>query len=208
MMIVKDECGNKDIDFISEISEQLEGKFVVTRYNNMTYRISRIDFSLTPKDKFLYKDTEISYIDYLKTRYNDEIKDHSQPLLFIECPKNREQPLYLVPETCKMIGLTDKLMNTMSVMRDVRSIMRTDAPVRVKECATLFKTLSSIDKCLQLEKDFPFKISEVPTKIKGAKLEPGHLLMGTKRDSNSIIDIHIESCGRDIERQINQKMFS
>ena len=37
-----------------EIRKQLVGKVVVTRYNNMLYRVKDVDFSLTPDSQFIH----------------------------------------------------------------------------------------------------------------------------------------------------------
>lgn len=77
MRFIKDDCSNKGIDYISEIQKQIEGKFVVTRYNNKTYKISNIDFTKSPLHKFIFNKNEITYKQYLKTRYDEQITDDS-----------------------------------------------------------------------------------------------------------------------------------
>ena len=49
---------------------------VVTKYNNKTYRITRVAFDLSPKSTFFLKEgSEISFADYFLKKYNEEVKD-------------------------------------------------------------------------------------------------------------------------------------
>ena len=99
--------------FQNLVKTELEGKIVMTHYNNRTYRIDDVDFSMNPKSTFhLHKeDREISYLEYYRTRYNVQIRNPTQPLL-VSLPTRRDlnrgdaRPVYLIPELCGMTGLT------------------------------------------------------------------------------------------------------
>ena len=79
---------------------------VVTRYNQKTYRIDRVDFAQSPITTFDKNGTATSYADYYKTRYNEEIKDQNQPLL-INKDRRTGNEVALIPELCQLTGLTD-----------------------------------------------------------------------------------------------------
>ena len=98
------------------VKTELEGKIVMTHYNNRTYRIDDVDFSMNPNSTFPLRkeDREISYLEYYKTRYNLEVRFPLQPLLVSKPTKkdlNRgdARPVYLVPELCGMTGLTEDM---------------------------------------------------------------------------------------------------
>jgi len=48
---------------------------VVTRYNQKTYRVERIDFGMSPETTFDKNGTQVSYTEYYKTRYNETVTD-------------------------------------------------------------------------------------------------------------------------------------
>ena len=84
------------------VKTELEGKIVMTHYNNRTYRIDDVDFSMNPNSTFPLRkeDREISYLEYYKTRYNLEVRFPLQPLLVSKPTKkdlNRgdARPVYL-----------------------------------------------------------------------------------------------------------------
>ena len=87
----------------------------MTGYNNKTYRIDDIDFDMKASDTFHLRkdDRDVSYIEYYRTRYNQNITVPSQPML-VSRPSRRDinrgddRPVYLVPELCGMTGLADE----------------------------------------------------------------------------------------------------
>lgn len=58
--------------------QSMIGSIVLTDYNNKTYRVDDVDFSLNPLSTFLYKNNEtLTYVEYYKRRYQITIKDVS-----------------------------------------------------------------------------------------------------------------------------------
>lgn len=52
------------------------GRVVLTDYNNKTYRVDDVDFSITPESQFLMNRRElITYVDYYRTKYGIIIRD-------------------------------------------------------------------------------------------------------------------------------------
>lgn len=52
--------------------------------------------------------------------------------------KKTGEEIYLIPELCYMTGLTDHMRDNFKIMREVNSIMLTDAPQKIKESLKLF----------------------------------------------------------------------
>lgn len=58
-----------------EFSSKVIGSIALTFYNNKTYRIDDVDYSMNPTCTFDMRDgTKISYIEYYKTKYNIRIQ--------------------------------------------------------------------------------------------------------------------------------------
>lgn len=90
----------------------------MTGYNNKTYRIDDVDFDNRADSTFHLKkeDRDISYMEYYKNRYQQNIRFPNQPML-VSRPSRRDingcanqniepQAIYLVPELCGMTGLS------------------------------------------------------------------------------------------------------
>ncbi|XP_077135461.1 piwi-like protein 1 isoform X2 [Ranitomeya variabilis] len=104
--------------------KELIGQIVLTKYNNKTYRIDEIAWNMTPASTFKKADgSEISFVDYYKNQYNEQVEDMSQPLI-VNIPR-RPKPgaengaIVLVPELCNLTGLTDRMRNDFNVMKDL-----------------------------------------------------------------------------------------
>ncbi|KAG8224465.1 hypothetical protein J437_LFUL003188 [Ladona fulva] len=102
-------------DFQRVFKRTILGSIVLTDYNNKTYRVDDVDFSLTPESGFkLNERTTVSYMDYYSSRYDIKIKHKNQPLL-LTMPKQKDrrrgikQPIYLIPELCRMTGLNEQM---------------------------------------------------------------------------------------------------
>lgn len=99
-------------NYKKSFQQHVVGCVVLTDYNNRTYRVDDVDWSVTPKSTFNRSDgTSISYIQYYRERYNLKISDDGQPML-VSRAKQRElragmaEIIYLVPELCRMTGIT------------------------------------------------------------------------------------------------------
>ncbi|XP_034941705.1 piwi-like protein Siwi isoform X2 [Chelonus insularis] len=103
------------------------GLTVLTDYNNNTYRVEDIDFGHNPQSSFKItkggKETETTYIDYYRQKYNITIRNRSQPLLITRpsirdrrAGKDKDQDICLIPELCRATGLTDSMRSDYKLM--------------------------------------------------------------------------------------------
>ena len=95
--------------FRANVEKALLGTIVMTRYNNKTYKIDDINWDMSPKSTFQYKDGQISYSQYYTQKYNKSLRDQNQPLMTV-LPSLRERragqgPTILIPELCNMTGM-------------------------------------------------------------------------------------------------------
>lgn len=144
---------NNSNDFQNAARAELEGKVVMTHYNNKTYRIDDIDFSLTPKSTFHLRkeDKEVSFIDYYKSRYNLTVRSETQPMLISRpTAKNvrggSDEPIYLIPELCGMTGLSDSMRSNFTLMKDVAAVTRVNPDRRVESLMKFHRRLYNSDK--------------------------------------------------------------
>lgn len=105
--IISDCQGNKNY-----INEALVGNSVFTTYgNNKIYSINEVIYNKSPETLvFEHQGKNKNLLQYYKERYGVEIKDKRQPLLK-SIVKNRTEEVIvmLVPELCRMTGLTDEM---------------------------------------------------------------------------------------------------
>uniref|UniRef100_A0A8C5QET3 Piwi-like protein 2 n=1 Tax=Leptobrachium leishanense TaxID=445787 RepID=A0A8C5QET3_9ANUR len=110
--------------FQDEVSKELVGNIVITRYNNRTYRIDDIEWNKNPKDTFTMSDgTSISFIEYYSKNYGIAIKDENQPLL-VHRPNERKGSqnkfqgvVLLLPELSFMTGIPEKMRKDFRAMK-------------------------------------------------------------------------------------------
>ena len=134
---------------------------VVTRYNQKTYRIDRVDFAQSPATSFDKNGTPTSYADYYKTRYNETIKDQNQPLL-INKDRRTGNEVALIPELCQLTGLTDAMRANFNLMKDLAGIVHTNAEAKIKEIKNLMNHFKSNAKCVEKQKLWHLQFNENP----------------------------------------------
>lgn len=61
---------------------------------------------MSPETTFDQNGKPISYMDYYKTKYNENVTDSNQPLLINKDRKTGNE-VALIPELCQLTGLTD-----------------------------------------------------------------------------------------------------
>ncbi|XP_009955581.1 PREDICTED: piwi-like protein 1, partial [Leptosomus discolor] len=128
--------------FKDACAKELIGVIVLTKYNNRTYRVDDIDWDANPRCTFRKADgSEISYVDYYKMQYNQEITDLRQPVLISQARKKSGSivpgPVALIPELCFLTGLTEKMRNDFKVMRDLAVHTRLPPVQRQREIGRL-----------------------------------------------------------------------
>ena len=96
----------------------------------------------------------------------------------------REQVIYLVPEHCRFIGLTDEIMDDFKAFREVRFTRRTDAPIKVKESTQFVQVLMGHDQVLPRMRAWSFFIEPKVLEFPGLKYGAGNVLMGQKARAN------------------------
>ncbi|XP_050093639.1 protein aubergine-like [Anopheles aquasalis] len=114
------------------------GSVVMCTYNSKTYKITDVDFNTTPSSSFSKKDGgSITFMQYFKDTYNVAIRDPNQPML-VSTPTMRMQrsgittPILLVPELCRMTGITDAMRKDFNLMRSIADHTRINADQRLE----------------------------------------------------------------------------
>ncbi|XP_069726924.1 piwi-like protein 1 [Phaenicophaeus curvirostris] len=131
-------------------AKELIGLIVLTKYNNRTYRVDGIDWDASPQCTFRKADgSEISYVDYYKRQYNQEITDLNQPVLISESKRKRGTtmpgPVVLIPELCFLTGLTERMRNDFNVMKELTSHTRLPPEQRQREIGRLIDYIQKDD---------------------------------------------------------------
>jgi aubergine-like protein len=80
----------------------------------------------------------VSYAEYYKTRYNENISDLNQPLLIHKDRKTGNE-VALIPELCQLTGLTDAMRADFKLMKDLATILHTNADKKFLSAKIFFK---------------------------------------------------------------------
>jgi len=173
-------------DFKSESEKALLGVSVLTRYNNASYKIDDIDWTMNPESTFTTASGEtISFVEYYKRQYQIEIQDPKQPLL-INRPKKKalseaesaDRIICLVPELCLMTGLTDSMRADFRVMKDVAVITRITPQARAETIDKFIKRVKSDPEAYKLLTNWGLAIDDQTLPLAGRVLDPETLIFG------------------------------
>ncbi|XP_010187806.1 PREDICTED: piwi-like protein 1 [Mesitornis unicolor] len=139
-----------ELRFRDACAKELIGVIVLTKYNNRTYRVDDIDWEANPQCTFKRADgSEISYVDYYKKQYNQEITDLNQPVLISQSKRKRgtmmQGPVVLIPELCFLTGLTEKMRNDFNMMKDLAVHTRLPPEQREHEIGRLIDYIRKDD---------------------------------------------------------------
>lgn len=147
----------------------------------------------------------MSYKEYYKTRYNENVTEPNQPLLINKDRKTGIE-IALIPELCQVTGLTDSMRADFRLMKDLAEIVHTNADRKVAECKNLLEIFNTHPKCQEKQKLWHLKFIDNPAQLKGFKYKAGNMVMGAK-GSGERNTFDIEACSREIDRKIQDKMF-
>lgn len=149
----------------SLIESQLKGAVVMPMYGNKTlFRVKSVIFDENPLTTFERAGKTVSFVQYFQERYGITIADKGQPLLDVGCPKNPEAKL--IPELCRITGLSDKMVANRDLMTKVAEITRKTPDARFREVLELTRQLNS----LRTNSQWSIAINPNPISVQGFQL--------------------------------------
>ncbi|XP_017770154.1 PREDICTED: protein aubergine isoform X2 [Nicrophorus vespilloides] len=170
------ECLNvRNRNPLEEYKKRIIGCVVLTDYNNKTYRISDVDEQQTPADGFLKKDgTKITYAQYFAERYRRKVTNMRQPIL-VHKSKGREiragmsEFIYLVPELCRMTGLTERQRQNFTLMKNLANYTRVTPNERIRKTLQFSERIRNNANAMEEIKQWDFKLArniiEFPARV-------------------------------------------
>ncbi|XP_006147405.1 piwi-like protein 1 [Tupaia chinensis] len=173
--------------FQEQVSKELVGLIVLTKYNNKTYRVDDIDWDQSPQSTFKKADgSEVSFLEYYRKQYNQEITDLKQPVL-VSQPKRRRGPggslpgpAMLIPELCYLTGLTDKMRNDFNVMKDLAVHTRLTPEQRQREVGRLIDYIHRDDNVQRELRDWGLSFDSNSLSFSGRILQAEKIHQGGK----------------------------
>lgn len=163
------------------------GQIILTTYNNMTYRVDRVDFDLNPCSTFRAGDKDISYMDYYRQRYNITIKDDRQPLLVSKAKAKQvrggsPEEFFLVPELCRVTGLTDQMRDNKFLMRDLAQFTRVDPKGRQQRLMDFSNRMRTSAESQSSFREFGLSLGTQLVPVKGRLLPPETVLFHNNKE--------------------------
>ncbi|KAH8412600.1 hypothetical protein KR009_003550 [Drosophila setifemur] len=161
---------------------------VLTDYNNKTYRINDVDFGQTPKSTFSCKGKDVSFVEYYLTKYNIRIRDQNQPLLI---SKNRDKAqktnaselVVLIPELCRVTGLTDDMRSNFQLMRAMSEHTRMNPERRIERLRKFSHRLQNTSESVKVLKDWHMDLDQNLTEIQGRIIAPQKIVFNQAKCS-------------------------
>ncbi|KAL1488051.1 hypothetical protein ABEB36_015421 [Hypothenemus hampei] len=170
-------------DSRQEFKKRIIGCVVMTYYNNKTYRIDDVEFTLNPDSSFQRRDgSSITYRQYFEERYHVKIKTSHQPLLLSrsnarEMRSGMPETVHLIPELCIMTGLTDKQRENFQLMKAMGEHTRISAGERMKKLMKFAERLSACPEAMQEVKKWDLKLANSLVEFTGRIMPEEPILM-------------------------------
>jgi len=175
---------------MDEVKEALKaeivGTIVVTTHNNRTFRIDDISWLENPSSTFTLGDaekTEISYVDYFKERYDVEIVNTKQPLL-VSNPKKADirrghkTPVKLVPELCRMTGLTPEMKSNFQLMKSMGQHLFQEPQKKAESISHFVNRLNTNIECRKEVQGWGLNINPELVNLDGRVISKEQILFG------------------------------
>lgn len=184
VLSVLDECLRMDqTNYKQLFKDRIIGTVVLTGYNNRTYRIDDIDWDKSPSSTFSKQDgTQITYLQYYKERYQLDIRQKNQPML-ISRARAREiragmpENLDLVPELCRLTGLTDQQRSNFQLMKALAEHTRVGPEKRIEKLLAFANRLKNQPRAMEELKMWDMQLANRLVEF-NARVLPTEVLIG------------------------------
>lgn len=191
--VLKEFMCNYSGDYKKKFYKAMLGSVIITRYNNIMYRIDDILFDNTPLSTFVSNEGKITYHEYYRRHYNITIQDLTQPLLLtfrkqrIANTDNINQIiLCLVPELSYLTGLSDNVRTDYRLMRDIANYTHMPPMQRIHHLEKFCKDIRNCPETSKILSDWGLTMSDSFYTINGRILDKGNIIFG--KTSRQICD--------------------
>lgn len=196
--LLRDLAQRDSRSYKTEFTRSVVGAVVLTEYNNKTYTITDVNWGETPRSRFDKKGTQVSFIDYYQQRYNIRVREENQPLLVSKSkprdirakelqassqPEGSADPklILLIPELCKMTGLTDEMRSNFKLMRAMATHTRIGPAERIDRLMTMNRRLTREEKVRQEFTSWQLRLAEQLVNVPARILQPESIVLGNNK---------------------------
>jgi len=150
----------------SRLEADLRDCVVMTVYGNRNlHRVKSVLFDESPQSTFEKGTKTMTFYDYFQERYQITIADKRQPLL--EVGRYNKESIRLIPELCRMTGLSDSMTVNRELMTELSTITKKAPEERFREILNLAQQLNA----LQTNEKWKIAINPNPINIQGVQLQ-------------------------------------
>ncbi|XP_059490462.1 piwi-like protein Siwi [Neocloeon triangulifer] len=170
--------------FVEPLKQAILGVVVMTDYNNRTYRVDDIDFEVNPLSQFSLRGGNMTtFVEYYKTKYQIVIRNTHQPLLVSRvksnAPGDPESSVYLIPELCRMTGLTDEMRSNYKLMSSIAQFTRMEPQKRIDALLTFGRRLVEKPEIIAELKKFDMEFRPELKSIQGRIIPMETIVQGS-----------------------------
>ncbi|KJH43427.1 piwi domain protein [Dictyocaulus viviparus] len=184
--------------FHAKIEELLVGETVFARYNNKMYRVTSINYEMSPGATFTLCDGSVTTLkEYFEKNYNLSVTQMKQPVLVrsiiqsfflnymlifqisegkVKQPGEAPHCAYLLPELCFPTGLTESMRKDFRHMRELSQHTRLDPEKRRITTENLLERIHKNERCLVLLQKWGIELEEKLISFQSRELEPEKLI--------------------------------
>ena len=156
----------KQQDGRSRVEADLKDSVIMTVYGNRNlHKVKSVLFDESPMSTFEKGSKLMTYSDYFQERYHITILDKRQPLL--EVSRSNKESIRLIPELCRMTGLSDSMTANRELMTGLSAITKKAPEERYREITHLAQQLNA----LQTNESWKIAINPNPINIQGIQLQ-------------------------------------
>lgn len=169
------DCQKHDRNWQDAFKRAVLGVVVLTDYNNKTYTVSDVSFETTPQSTFDTKSGPTSFVQYYQQKYNIRIRDPRQPMLLSRAKKRDlragcSENMALVPELCRVTGLTDQMRSDFRMMRAMSDYTRLNPDRRIERLETFNRRLQTTPESSEVFKIWQMELDKRLVEIPGRML--------------------------------------
>lgn len=133
-----------------EINAFFSGRTIETIHTNQRFKVEMISFDKTPKDyEIKVNGTSLTLVKFYKSFFNLNINPKSPLMLIKTKNKSENNNMYLPPELCVLVGLTEEMSKDNFLLKNIAKItkQRPDEKIRsIKDITKLINEKEAIKK--------------------------------------------------------------
>ena len=137
-----------------DINNFFAGRTIETLHTSQRFKVEMVNFDKSPKDyEIKVNGTSINLVKYFKAFFNIDVNPKS-PLILLQSKRgNSTCSMYIPPELCVLVGLTEEMSNDSYLLKNIIKITKLRPEEKIRTIGDIMKLVNEREQITKIKNE-------------------------------------------------------